>query len=64
MEKNEIGRDMYHAWGRGEACTGFWWENLRERDHLGNPGIDGRIILRWIFWKWDGGYGLDQADSG
>ena len=31
---------------RGEACTGFWWGNLRERDHLGDPGVDGRIILR------------------
>jgi hypothetical protein len=26
-----------------------------ERDHLENPGIDGRIILRWIFRKWDVG---------
>jgi hypothetical protein len=34
--------------------TGFWWGNLRERDHLEDPGIDGRIILRWIFRKWDG----------
>jgi hypothetical protein len=33
-------------WGREEAYTGFWWGNLRERDHLGDPGIDGRIILR------------------
>jgi hypothetical protein len=22
-------------------------------DHLGYPGVDGRIILRWIFRKWD-----------
>jgi len=27
----------------GEAC---WWKNLRERDHLEDPGVDGRIILR------------------
>jgi hypothetical protein len=26
---------------------------MRERDHLGDPGVDGRIILRWIFRKWD-----------
>ena len=44
--------------GEREAYTGFWWGNLRERDHLGDPGIDGRIILRWIFRKWDVG-GMD-----
>ena len=26
--------------------------NLRERDHWGDPDVDGRIILRWIFRKW------------
>jgi hypothetical protein len=34
---------------RGEAYTGFRWGNLRERDHLEDPGIDGRKILRQIF---------------
>ena len=29
--------------------------NLRERDHWGEPGADGRIMLRWIFRKWDVG---------
>ena len=29
--------------------------NLKERDHLEGSGIDGRIILRWIFRKWDVG---------
>ena len=42
-------------YGRGEAYTGFWWGNLRERDHLGDRGVDGRIILRCIFRKWDVG---------
>jgi len=40
---------------RGEAYTGLWWGNMRERDHLGDPGVDGRIILRWIFKKWNVG---------
>jgi hypothetical protein len=35
--------------GRGEAYTGFWLGNLRERFRLGDPGVDGRIILRSIF---------------
>jgi hypothetical protein len=39
--------------GRREVYTGFWWRNLRERDHLEDPDVDGRIILRWIFRKWD-----------
>jgi hypothetical protein len=25
---------------------------MRERDHLGDPDVDGRILLRWIFRKW------------
>ena len=32
--------------GRGEARREFWWENLKKRDHLEDPGVDGRIILR------------------
>jgi len=41
--------------GRTEAYTGFRWGNLRVKDHLEDPGLDGRIILRWIFRKWDVG---------
>ena len=32
---------------------GVYRGNLRKRDRLGDPGVDGRIILRWIFRKWD-----------
>ena len=34
-----------------EVCTGFWCGNRRERDHWGEPGVDGKIILRCIFRK-------------
>jgi hypothetical protein len=46
---------MWHVWGRREVHTGFWWGDVREGDHLGDPGVDGRIILRRVFGKWDGG---------
>jgi hypothetical protein len=38
---------------RVESYTGIWWGNLREGDHLGYPGIDGKIIFKWIFRKWN-----------
>jgi hypothetical protein len=40
--------------GEREVHTGFWCGDLREGDHLGDPVVDGRIILKWIFKKWDG----------
>jgi hypothetical protein len=42
--------------GQREVYTGFWWEDPREGDHLGDPGVVGRIILKWIFKKWDGAW--------
>jgi len=47
--------------GRGEAYTGFCWAILRERDHMGDPSIDGKIILKWIFRNWDVGVGTGSS---
>jgi hypothetical protein len=43
IEKNEMGRAC-SADGRGEACTGFWWGNLRERDNWGDLGVDAGLL--------------------
>jgi len=39
--------------GRGEVHIRFWWGNLKEINHVEDPGVDERTILRWIFRKWD-----------
>ena len=38
--------------GRGELYAALWWGNLRERSYVEDPGVDWRIILRWIFRRW------------
>jgi len=42
-------------WEEERPIQGFGWEKLRVREHLGDSGVDGRIILRLIFRKWDVG---------
>jgi hypothetical protein len=39
--------------GKRRGAYRFLWENLRKRYHFEDLGIDGRIILKWIFKKWD-----------
>ena len=39
--------------GEERGCIGSWWGNCRERDHWGDLGIDGWIILGWISRRWD-----------
>jgi hypothetical protein len=50
-----------YGWRR-EVCT-VWWGNLRERGHWGDPDVDGRIIIRWVFRKLEGVVGLDGVGS-
>ena len=41
-------RGMWHAWGREELRTGFWWENRTERAHLEDPGLVGKVLLECL----------------
>jgi hypothetical protein len=40
------------------------WVNLREGGHLKDPGVDGRLMLKWIIEMLDGRPGLDRSGSG
>jgi hypothetical protein len=44
---------MWHIWERRDAYR-VWLADLRERDHMDNLHVDGRILLKCIFEKWDG----------
>ena len=45
--------------GKEEMYTEFWWGNLRERDHLKDLGVDGRILLKYILKSEMWGHVLD-----
>ena len=55
---------MQRIWGRREACNWFWWGNLRARDHFGDPSVEERIILRWMFRTGVLGCGLYRSGIG
>jgi hypothetical protein len=42
---------MWHAWERTEMCTGFWRESTKERDHLEDQDIGGRMGSEWILGR-------------
>jgi len=43
---------MWRVWVRRGGCIGSWWGNRMERDHWGDLGVDGWIILGWISRRW------------
>jgi hypothetical protein len=50
---------MWHAWERREKCTRFWWESQKERDHLEDQGVDGKMRSEWILRRLAWGGGVD-----
>jgi hypothetical protein len=66
--EGDTSRRMRWAWhvARMVARRGAYrvlWGNLRKIDSLKNRGVDGRIIVKWIFSRF-GGCGLDLFGSG
>jgi hypothetical protein len=64
IENNEMGWACRTYGGRKSLTQVFGWGNLSERDHWRGPGVDGGIILKWIFGNYNVVYGLDRGGSG
>jgi hypothetical protein len=58
IEKNEMGGAIPRM-GESRGAYRILMSKPEGKGPLGRPGKDGRIILRWIFRKWDEGHGLD-----
>jgi hypothetical protein len=45
---------MWHVWEMRRECTGFWWESPKDRDHLQDPAVDGKMGQEWILGRFAG----------
>jgi len=61
--KNEMG-ETCGMYGERKIHTGFRWGDLMETAHLEDLGVDGKIILNWIFKKWNGETWTDCSGPG
>jgi hypothetical protein len=50
-----VGRACGTHGEKGETCTGFWWESWKEKDHLKDQGVDGRMVSKWTLGRLVGG---------
>jgi hypothetical protein len=55
---------MWRVWGEERRIQGNGGNLRNEWVHWGDPGVEGKIILRWILECRMWGYGLDAAGSG
>jgi hypothetical protein len=60
VKKTKMGRAS-STYGVKRGAKRFWWGNLREENHLKNPGVDGRITLKWILQIGMWGRRLDRS---
>jgi hypothetical protein len=50
---------MWYAWERAEMYRGFWWESSKEKNHMEDQGVDGKMESKWILGRLVGGGGVE-----
>jgi hypothetical protein len=63
IRKNEMSR-ICSTYGERRGAYRVLARIPEESNHFKDPGINGRIILKGIFEKWNEGHGQDRSGSG